>query len=213
MAILTFVGVWNNLLLPLFAAAILWLYFFTRRSAAALPAVPSEPGIPDVRIYLEDGSFSQTDADVVIATGRSRGATLPVAQSLGIEAGYMVCSNGGVTLRLDPALEDGYEVTDCRTFDPRSVLSQLRSRLPELKVVLEHVTTAEGVLCVTGDAACMMENLQLPTPPGTHIGTAISLASLKKISDLSDRVLMNHDPELGRFQSAGFPATPDVHVP
>ncbi len=75
------------------------------------------------------------------------------------------------------------------------------------------VTTAEGVLCVTGDAACMMENLQLPTPPGTHIGTAISLASLKKISDLSDRVLMNHDPELGRFQSAGFPITPDVLLP
>ncbi|MCK6091026.1 HAD family hydrolase [Micrococcus endophyticus] len=74
---------------------------------------------------------------VVIATGRSRGATLPVAQSLGIEAGYMVCSNGGVTLRLDPALEDGYEVTDCRTFDPRSVLSQLRSRLPGAKYAVE----------------------------------------------------------------------------
>ncbi|KQT93483.1 hypothetical protein ASG49_00190 [Marmoricola sp. Leaf446] len=75
------------------------------------------------------------------------------------------------------------------------------------------VTTEEGVLCVSGDAACMIENLELPTPPGTHIGSAVSLASLKKISDLSDRVLMNHDPELARFQSSGFPITPQVQLP
>jgi len=72
------------------------------------------------------------------------------------------------------------------------------------------VTTAEGLLCVTGDAACMMENLTIPTPPGTHIASGVALASLKKISDLSERVLMNHDPELKRYQSSGFPLTPDV---
>jgi hypothetical protein len=65
---------------------------------------------------------------------------------------------------------------------------------------------------VTGDAACMMENLTQPTPPGTHVGSAVSLASLKKISDLSDRVLMNHDPELSKFQSSEFPVTPEVRV-
>ncbi len=75
------------------------------------------------------------------------------------------------------------------------------------------VNTDEGVLCVTGDAACMMENLTLPTPPGTHVGSAVALASLKKISDLSDRVLMNHDPELSRFQSSEFPITPEVRLP
>lgn len=74
---------------------------------------------------------------VVIATGRSRAATLPVAESLGIDTGYMVCSNGGVTLRLDPSLPDGYEVTDLRTFDPHSVLTQLRDRLPSAKYALE----------------------------------------------------------------------------
>ena len=74
---------------------------------------------------------------VVIATGRSRGATLPVGESLGIDAGYMVCSNGGITLRLDRGLEDGYEVTDCRTFEPRSVLTQLRRRLPSAKYAVE----------------------------------------------------------------------------
>ena len=63
---------------------------------------------------------------------------------------------------------------------------------------------------MTGDAACMMENLTIPTPPGTHIASGVALASLKKISDLSDRVLMNHDPELKRYQSSGFPVTPEV---
>ena len=75
------------------------------------------------------------------------------------------------------------------------------------------VRTDEGVLCVSGDAACMMENLTTPTPPGTHVGSAVSLASLKKISDLSDRILMNHDPDLSRFQSSGFPVTPQVQLP
>lgn len=74
---------------------------------------------------------------VVIATGRSRGATLPVAEMLGIDRGYVVCSNGGVTLRLDPELEEGYEVTDLRTFDPRSVLRRLRERLPASKYAIE----------------------------------------------------------------------------
>ena len=74
---------------------------------------------------------------VVIATGRSRGATLPVAETLGIDRGYVVCSNGGVTLRLDPELEEGYEVTDLRTFDPRSVLRRLRERLPASKYAIE----------------------------------------------------------------------------
>lgn len=90
-----------------------------------------EPVREAVRAVVEAGHR------VVIATGRSRGATLPVAKSLGIETGYLVCSNGGVTLRLDPSLEEGYEVTDLRTFDPHSVLAQLRDRLPSAKYALE----------------------------------------------------------------------------
>lgn len=90
-----------------------------------------EPVREAVRAVIEAGHH------VVIATGRSRGATLPVAESLGIDSGYVICSNGGATLRLDRALEDGYEVTDLRTFDPQSVLAQLRDRLPSAKYALE----------------------------------------------------------------------------
>ena len=91
-----------------------------------------EPVREAVRAVLDAGHH------VVIATGRSRGATLPVARSLGIGAGFMVCSNGGVTLRLDPELEEGYEVTDLRTFDPRSVLtpvSYTHLTLPTKRIV------------------------------------------------------------------------------
>ncbi|WP_434995551.1 HAD family hydrolase [Arthrobacter sp. Ld5] len=75
--------------------------------------------------------------DVIIATGRSLGATLPVIGLLGITRGYAVCSNGGVTLRIDAALPEGFEVIDRVTFDPKPALSALRERLPSAKYALE----------------------------------------------------------------------------
>ncbi|WDF33451.1 HAD family hydrolase [Arthrobacter agilis] len=75
--------------------------------------------------------------DVIIATGRSLGATLPVIQLLGITRGYAVCSNGGVTLRIDATLPEGFEVLERVTFDPEPALSALRERLPSAKYALE----------------------------------------------------------------------------
>ncbi|WP_420179600.1 HAD family hydrolase [Paenarthrobacter sp. TA1.8] len=75
--------------------------------------------------------------DVMIATGRSLNATLPIIQQIGIERGYAVCCNGGVTLRLDPSLEKGYEIIHKATFDPAPALKALRERLPNAKYALE----------------------------------------------------------------------------
>ncbi|OUM43892.1 HAD family hydrolase [Arthrobacter sedimenti] len=75
--------------------------------------------------------------DVIIATGRSLGATLPVIRLLGITRGYAVCSNGGVTLRVDDALPEGFEVLERVTFDPKPALTALRERLPSAKYALE----------------------------------------------------------------------------
>jgi len=74
---------------------------------------------------------------VMIATGRSLNATLPIIQQIGMERGYAVCCNGGVTLRLDPALESGYEIIHKATFDPAPALKALRERLPNAKYALE----------------------------------------------------------------------------
>ncbi len=70
------------------------------------------------------------------------------------------------------------------------------------------VNTNEGALCVTGDAACMLENFETPTPPGTFASSRDALQSIQKICELSDRVLMNHDPEVSDFQTSGFPVPP-----
>ena len=75
--------------------------------------------------------------DVMIATGRSLNATLPIIEQIGLERGYAVCCNGGVTLRLDPALESGYEIIHKATFDPAPALKALRERLPNAKYALE----------------------------------------------------------------------------
>ncbi|MBE0008400.1 MULTISPECIES: HAD family hydrolase [unclassified Arthrobacter] len=75
--------------------------------------------------------------EVIIATGRSLGAALPIIEQLGIERGYSVCSNGGVTLRVDSGTAQGFEIVDRVTFDPRPALVALRERLPTAKYALE----------------------------------------------------------------------------
>ncbi|MGJ9406681.1 HAD family hydrolase [Nesterenkonia aurantiaca] len=74
---------------------------------------------------------------VVVSTGRSLPATLPVVETFGIEHGYAVCSNGGVTVRIDVSLEDGYEVLDRRVFDPAPALDALVERLPNARYAIE----------------------------------------------------------------------------
>ncbi|MGX1162839.1 Cof subfamily protein (haloacid dehalogenase superfamily)/HAD superfamily hydrolase (TIGR01484 family) [Arthrobacter sp. SLBN-100] len=75
--------------------------------------------------------------EVMIATGRSLNAMLPIIENIGIERGYAVCCNGGVTLRLHPEFENGYEVIHKATFDPAPALRALRERLPSAKYALE----------------------------------------------------------------------------
>lgn len=78
---------------------------------------------------------------VIIATGRSLGALLPVVEAIGLRRGYGVCSNGGVTIRLDPDLVDGYEIVERVTFDPAPALTALRESIPGARFAVED---AEG---------------------------------------------------------------------
>lgn len=75
---------------------------------------------------------------VIIATGRTILGTLPILDRLGITTGYAVCSNGAVTVRLDPGLEEGYEVLETITFDPAPVLNLLRRHVPTALVAVEE---------------------------------------------------------------------------
>jgi hydroxymethylpyrimidine pyrophosphatase-like HAD family hydrolase len=76
---------------------------------------------------------------LVISTGRSIVATLPIIEKLGLERGYAVCSNGAVTLVLDPERPRGYRIVDTVTFDPQPVLSMLREVIPEALVAVEDL--------------------------------------------------------------------------
>src|SRR5450830_500540 len=67
---------------------------------------------------------------VVLATGRSVIATMPIAEQLGIRRGWAVCSNGAVTVRLDPKLPGGYELAEFVTFDPGPALRMLARSSP-----------------------------------------------------------------------------------
>ena len=76
---------------------------------------------------------------LVISTGRSIVATLPIVEMLGLERGYAVCSNGAVTLVLDPERPSGYRIVDTVTFDPRPVLTMLRDVIPDALVAVEDI--------------------------------------------------------------------------
>lgn len=76
---------------------------------------------------------------VIIATGRSLGATLPVIEQIGLKTGFGVCCNGAVTLRLDPSLAGGYQVIRREIFSPRAALVALSGKLPEAMYALENV--------------------------------------------------------------------------
>lgn len=78
-------------------------------------------------------------AHVVLATGRGVRSAAPVAQDLGLTSGWVVCSNGAVTARLDPDLPEGYEVTTQITFDPEPALRVLQMELPDALFAVEDL--------------------------------------------------------------------------
>ncbi|MFC4553653.1 HAD family hydrolase [Georgenia faecalis] len=91
-------------------------------------------GVRDAVADLRDAG-----AHVVLSTGRSLSAVTPVLEELGLERGWAVCSNGAVCLRLDPALEGGYEISDVVTFDPEPALRLLREELPDGRFAVEDL--------------------------------------------------------------------------
>lgn len=74
---------------------------------------------------------------VVISTGRSLGATLPIVEMIGLTRGYAVSSNGAVTLSIDPSLEAGYRIIDKVSFDPSQAIKVLKAKLPQASLALE----------------------------------------------------------------------------
>lgn len=75
------------------------------------------------------------------------------------------------------------------------------------------VNTAEGRICIAGDAACLPESFSRPSPPGGATSIEQGFVSLERIRASAPRVLMNHDPNILKYQNNAFPLIPDVGSP
>lgn len=106
-------------------------------------------------------------AAVVISTGRGIQAAAPVAHHVGLTDGWMVCANGALTLRMNPALPGGYEVVSSQTFDPAPAIDALLAAVPDGILAVEDL---ERGFCTSA-----------PFPPGELIEdqTVVSLDQLR----------------------------------
>ncbi|MFM6980183.1 MAG: HAD family hydrolase [Micrococcales bacterium] len=77
--------------------------------------------------------------EVVLATGRSAANAIPALFDVGIDSGHAVCSNGAVTIEIDPADPQGYRPSEIVTFDPQPILSQLSVNLPNAHFAVEDI--------------------------------------------------------------------------
>ncbi|MEF2976263.1 HAD family hydrolase [Subtercola sp. YIM 133946] len=113
----------------------------------------------DGTILHEDGSISDAVIDqvarltgrgheVMLATGRSVAATLPVLDLLGITPEYVVCSNGAITLKRDTDAPLGYRREIVETFNPGAVLTQIRGYLANAHYAVED---EDGYFRYTGE--------------------------------------------------------------
>lgn len=84
-------------------------------------------------------ALREAGAEIVLATGRSIPAVLPVAEWLGLTSGFAVCSNGAVTIRIDPGLPRGFELVDVVTFDPADAVRALVAEAPDVLVAVEEL--------------------------------------------------------------------------
>jgi len=133
---------------------------------------------------------------VVIATGRSLGATLPIVEAAGIERGYAVCSNGAVTVEMDPEVEGGHRIIDTRAFQPGHALRTLREVAPEAHYAVE---TADGGFHST-------EGFQ-----DASFGVEATEAALDDLMELEAVRVVVHVPDLSPQEFSEVIAESGVH--
>lgn len=157
------------------------------------------------------GDVAAAGHHVVVSTGRAILSTLPILDRLGILEGYAVCSNGAVTLRLDPALPDGYEVSEAVTFDPAPVLGLLRDAWPGAVVAVEELGLGFKVSAPFPDGE--LEGRQTVVPweeltdqPVTRVTFRSPTGTSEDFLDLAERIGLS-----GVNYAVGYSAWLDVN--
>lgn len=92
------------------------------------------------RVQRSIQRLAETGTRIVLATGRSVVAVLPVLERLGltdlVDEGHAVCSNGAVTIAFDG---DAHRMIDVVTFDPGPALRLLREHAPDVIIAVEDL--------------------------------------------------------------------------
>ena len=74
---------------------------------------------------------------VIVSTGRSVDATLPIVERLGIRPEWIVAANGAVTLKRDPLAHRAYRRERVEAFDPSEALQKIRTQLVTARFAVE----------------------------------------------------------------------------
>ena len=98
-----------------------------------------DDGFLSPEVVREVSRVKDLGHEIIIATGRAAANAVPVVRDLGIEQGYVVSSNGAVTVELDAEHPRGFKISDVVTFDPAEVLAQLIEHLPDAHFAVEDV--------------------------------------------------------------------------
>ncbi|WP_244303221.1 HAD family hydrolase [Leucobacter coleopterorum] len=91
-----------------------------------------DPDLSDAIRKLHD-----TGHEVVIATGRSVDATLPIVEKLRIRPRWVIACNGAVTLKRDPLAPRAYRREYVEAFDPTDALLKIRTQLATARYAVE----------------------------------------------------------------------------
>ena len=149
---------------------------------------------------------------VVLATGRGVHSAVPVARALGLTEGWVVCSNGAVTARLDPGVENGYEIVRVVTFDPGPALRTIAMELPDALFAVEDLGLGFRVSAdfpdgeLSGDLEVVSWE-ELTATPATRVVIRSPQSTPEEFHELVERVGL-HEVEYAVGWSAWLDLTP-----
>ena len=158
------------------------------------------------------GTLRDAGAHIVIATGRSVVATTPIIEELGLvrAGGLAVCSNGAITIGLDPEYDEGYRIQEAVTFDPRPAVELLRSARPDALVAVEEVGVGFKLSAPFPDGELqgdlrIVDHEELVAHPATRVTFRDPNGSASSFSALVDRIGLH-----GVNYAVGFTAWLDL---
>ncbi|MFV0433179.1 MAG: HAD family hydrolase [Leucobacter sp.] len=97
----------------------------------------SSDGHIDPELAAAIRALHEAGHEVIVSTGRSVDATLPIVERLRIRPTWIVAANGAVTLRRDPLAHRAYRREYVEAFDPSDALVRLRTQLVTARFAVE----------------------------------------------------------------------------